>query len=91
MAGDKASAGGEGKLPADIAKMSFEEALSELENIVRGLEGGQGSLDDAIKAYERGAGLKRHCEAKLAEAKAKVDKISLSPDGTISADPADHG
>jgi len=75
-------------IPSDIAAMSFEEALAELENIVRGLEGGQSKLDDAISAYERGAFLKQHCEAKLKEAKAKVDKISLNASGEVSAEPA---
>ena len=67
---------------AGIEKMSFEDALAELEAIVRGLEEGKGNLEDAIGAYERGAALKRHCERKLNEAKAKVDKISIGPDGT---------
>ncbi len=42
--------------------MSFEDALAELEQIVRRLEAGQVKLDEAIHAYERGAQLKRHCE-----------------------------
>ncbi len=74
---------------ADIAKMSFEEALAELEGIVNALEGGKGKLEDAISAYERGALLKKHCEDKLKEAQAKVEKISLSGDGTVNAEPAD--
>jgi exodeoxyribonuclease VII small subunit len=76
-------------VPPDIAAMSFEAALAELEQIVRRLEEGKASLDDAISAYERGAALKQHCEAKLREAQAKVEKISLSPDGTVKASPAD--
>ncbi len=79
----------EGALPADVAKMSFEEALAELEAIVRQLEEGKGKLDDAIKAYARGAALKRHCEAKLAEARAKVEKIVLGPEGAAGLAPAD--
>ena len=75
------------KIPADIAKMSFEDALAALEDIVRKLEEGQGSLEDAIGAYERGAFLKRHCEAKLQEAKLRVDKISLGADGSVSTEP----
>ena len=63
---------------ADIAAMSFEDALAELEAIVRGLDEGNGDLEGAIGAYERGAALKRH---KLKEAKAMVDKISIGPDG----------
>ncbi len=47
----------ESSIPADIAKLSFEDALKELEDIVRTLEQGKGKLEDAIKSYERGAGL----------------------------------
>lgn len=74
---------------SEIEKLSFEEALAQLEEIVRQLENGSGKLDDAISAYEKGAHLKRHCEAKLAEAKAKVDKISLAPDGSVTAQPTE--
>ena len=78
-------------IPADIAKMNFEDALKELETIVRQLEEGKGRLDEAIDAYTRGALLKRHCEAKLAEAEARIDKIVLSPDGTVTTAPANLG
>jgi exodeoxyribonuclease VII small subunit len=71
-------------LPPDIAAMSFEAALAELEAIVKRLEVGNAKLDDAISAYERGALLKRHCEAKLREAQARVDKIVMGSDGTTS-------
>lgn len=77
------------KIPADIAKLSFEQALEQLEDIVRQLEGGEGALDEALDAYERGALLKRHCEAKLQQAQARVEKISLAADGTPQASPAD--
>ncbi|MBI2241211.1 MAG: exodeoxyribonuclease VII small subunit [Magnetospirillum gryphiswaldense] len=76
------------ELPPDIAALSFEDALSELDAIVRKLETGSTKLDDAIGAYERGAALKRHCEAKLKEAQAKVDKIVLGGDGSVSLEPA---
>jgi exodeoxyribonuclease VII small subunit len=76
-------------LPADdIAAMSFEDALAELEGIVRRLEGGQVKLDDAILSYERGAQLKRHCEKKLNEAQQRVDRIVIGPDGAVSVEPA---
>ncbi len=74
-------------IPADVARMSFEEALAELEGIVRQLEAGTGKLDDAIAAYERGALLKRHCESKLQEAQARVEKVVLGPDGPAGTDP----
>jgi exodeoxyribonuclease VII small subunit len=69
---------------ADIAAMSFEEALAALESIVRGLESGQQKLEDAIGAYERGAALKKHCEAKLAEAESRVQAIVARADGSLS-------
>ena len=72
-----------------LAALSFEEALAELEKIVRDLETGQAKLDDAIAAYERGAALKRHCEAKLRDAQAKVDKIVTGPDGQNRLEPAE--
>ena len=78
----------EPQVPADIAKLSFEEALQELEQIVKRLEGGTGKLDDAIQSYERGTLLKRHCEAKLREAQARVDKIVIAPDGSVATEPA---
>lgn len=78
-----------GKMPADIRKMSFEDALEELEDTVRTLEGGSGALDDAIRAYERGAWLKRHCEQKLTEARTRVDKIVVGTDGTVASEPAE--
>jgi exodeoxyribonuclease VII small subunit len=72
------------KLPEDVAAMSFEDALAELERIVKGLEGGQQKLEDAIGAYERGAALRAHCEAKLAEADARVQAIVAAADGSLS-------
>jgi exodeoxyribonuclease VII small subunit len=77
-----------GKVSADIAAMSFEQALGELQELVKRLERGDNKLDEAIKAYERGAALKRHCEAKLKEAQLKVEKIVLGPDGKIGSEPA---
>ena len=77
------------KIPADIAGMSFEEALAELQTLVRTLEKGESKLDEAITCYERGAALQRHCEAKLREAQAKVDKIVIGADGTVSSEPVE--
>ena len=68
----------------DVGALSFEDALAELEQIVRGQESGQQKLEDAISAYERGAVLRRHCEAKLAEAEARVAAIVEHADGTLS-------
>ena len=78
-------------VPKDIAALSFEDALKELEAIVKQLEQGQVKLDDAIGAYERGALLKAHCEKKLSEAKMKVEKIVFYADGAVGTQPADLG
>ena len=74
---------------ADIEKLSFEQALLELENIVERLERGDAPLEESIDIYERGARLKKHCEDKLKSAQLKVDKIVLAPDGQVSAEPFD--
>jgi exodeoxyribonuclease VII small subunit len=72
----------EAGLPPEIAAMSFEAALAELETLVKRLEAGNVKLDEAISAYEKGAQLKRHCESKLREAQARVEKIVMGSDGT---------
>lgn len=71
----------------DITQMCFEDALAELESIVRRLEEGSGKLEDAIVAYERGVALQRHCDAKLREAQSRVDRIVLGRNGAISSEP----
>ena len=76
-----------GDKDANIAALSFEDALAELEAIVRNLEQGEGKLDEAIDAYERGAALKRHCEAKLKEAQARIDRIVIADDGAVATEP----
>lgn len=74
---------------APVETLSFEDALAELEQIVRGLEGGQQKLEEAIAAYERGAALRQHCEAKLAEAEARVAALVERADGSLALRPAD--
>lgn len=74
---------------ADIASMSFEAALAELEGIVSQLERGEVELEKSITMYERGAALKAHCEARLKEAQLKVDKIVVGPTGEPTAERAD--
>ena len=76
-------------VPPEISKMSFEAALSELEDIVRRLEEGASGLDEAIQAYERGAALKKHCEAKLQEAQNRVEKIVIGSGGAPRTEPAE--
>ncbi len=72
----------------DIASLSFEQALAELERIVGQLETGQAPLEDSISLYERGALLKTHCEARLETARLKVEKIVVGPAGAVASEPA---
>jgi exodeoxyribonuclease VII small subunit len=65
----------------DIAGLSFEKALEALEDIVARLEAGKVDLEESIKIYERGEALRKHCEAKLKEAEARIEKITLDPSG----------
>jgi exodeoxyribonuclease VII small subunit len=64
-----------------VDKMSFEEALAELEGIVRQLEAGDVELEKSIAIYERGAALKAHCEARLKSAELKVEQIVQGASG----------
>ena len=73
----------------DIAAMSFEQALAELEKIVSELESGQAPLERSIEVYERGAALKAHCEKKLEAARLRVEKIVVGPGGSVGAEPAE--
>jgi exodeoxyribonuclease VII small subunit len=72
----------------DIAALSFEEALGELEAIVARLEKGELGLEEAIATYERGVGLKRRCEEKLKDAQLRVEKIEAEG-GAVKTAPFD--
>jgi exodeoxyribonuclease VII small subunit len=65
----------------EVASMPFERAIEELEGIVQRLEQGNVALDESVAIYERGEALKRHCEALLQRAEARIQKITLGPDG----------
>jgi len=76
----------------DIAGMSFEQALKALEDVVRRLEGGEVPLEESIGLYERGETLRRHCQARLDAAQARIEKIVAGPDGRATgAVPFDAG
>jgi exodeoxyribonuclease VII small subunit len=69
------------KSHADIKEMTFERALKELEAIVGRLERGDVELEESIAIYERGEALRDHCDRLLKQAEAKVEKLTLGPDG----------
>ncbi|WP_339748583.1 exodeoxyribonuclease VII small subunit [uncultured Maricaulis sp.] len=73
---------------AEIEKMSFEQALAELEAIVKQLESGEVELERSIAIYERGAALRAHCDGKLKDAELKVEKIVRGEDGAPALEPA---
>jgi exodeoxyribonuclease VII small subunit len=73
----------------DIAALSFEQALGELEKIVAELESGQAPLERSIEMYERGAALKAHCEKRLEAARLRVEKIVVGPQGPVGVEPAE--
>lgn len=73
----------------DIAALSFEQALAQLEKIVSELESGQAPLERSIEIYERGAALKAQCEKKLEAARLRVEKIVLGTGGQPGVEPAE--
>ena len=83
--------GMDGQAPEN-AEMSFEQALRALEDVVRQLEGGEVPLEESIGLYERGEALRRHCQARLDAAQARIEKIVQGPDGKATgAVPFDAG
>lgn len=69
---------------ANDKNLSFEDALKALETIVHTLESGEAPLDESIALYERGHQLRGLCQARLDAAKARIDQISIGPDGSPS-------
>jgi exodeoxyribonuclease VII small subunit len=77
------------KPAAEVASLSFEAALGELENIVSRLEQGEVDLEDSISLYERGQALKSHCETKLKAAEGRLEKLVLGANGPTGAQAMD--
>src|SRR3954469_18242166 len=65
----------------EVSQLSFEAALARLEEIVRTLEKGEAPLDRSIELYQEGDRLKRHCEARLKDAQARIEQIAFGSDG----------
>jgi len=68
-----------------VEKMSFEEAMSDLDQVVAQLESGSAPLEKSIELYTRGTALKAHCEALLKNAQAKIEKIALDENGSAKS------
>ncbi|MDE2435842.1 MAG: exodeoxyribonuclease VII small subunit [Sphingomonadales bacterium] len=69
----------------DLSALSFEDALRSLEEVVRKLESGEVPLDETITLYERGEALRKHCQARLDAAQARIEKIVAGADGQAAA------
>jgi exodeoxyribonuclease VII small subunit len=66
---------------SNVDQLSFEDALKRLEEIVRTLEKGEAPLDRSIELYQEGDRLRRHCEARLKDAQARIEQIAFGSDG----------
>ena len=73
-----------------MTSLSFEDALRALEDVVRKLESGEVPLDDSISLYERGEALRRHCQARLDAASARIEKIVRGAGGETATQPFDE-
>lgn len=77
---------------SQISDLSFEQALRELEGVVRRLESGDVPLDESIDLYERGEQLRKACQKRLDAAQARIEKIVAGPDGKPAGiEPFDTG
>lgn len=74
-------------IPEDIQKLTFEQALTELEETIKRLETGRVTLDESVDVYTRGTFLRHYCSLKLNEAEAKIDKLLVNKDGTVDVVP----
>ena len=70
-------------------EIKFEKAMEQLEKIVGNLEGGDLSLEDALKGYEEGVRLSRNCQNKLTQAEKKIEVLTRALDGSLQAEPFD--
>ena len=70
-------------------KKTFESSLTELEQIVERLEGGDLSLDDSLKLFEEGIKLSRECRSRLQEAERRIEILMKDDDGNLAVRPLD--
>jgi exodeoxyribonuclease VII small subunit len=75
--------------PNSLDGLAFEKALAELEQIVSRLERGDVPLEESIAIFERGEQLKKHCDALLKKAEARIDKITITASGEAAVEPLD--
>lgn len=71
-------------IPQEVLDLSFEEALDALDGVVAKLESGRAPLEESISLYTRGTALKAHCQNKLRDAQARVEKLTIDASGQVS-------
>mgnify|MGYP001176927943 CR=1 FL=1 len=69
-----------------VDQLSFEEAMTELEQIVRDMELGKTGLEQSIEQYERGVALRDHCQKRLQEAQMRITQMTQQADGTLHSE-----
>lgn len=74
-----------------VKKLTFEQAMSRLEEIVKRLEQGDASLEEALALFEEGIRLLGGCSAQLDSAEQKVRKLLAGPDGQPMEEPFEEG
>jgi exodeoxyribonuclease VII small subunit len=74
-----------------VHEMTFEEALAELERIVRALEGGGLPLEEALALYERGQAMAERCQRLLQEAQLRVRILERDESGALRLSPFEEG
>jgi len=72
----------------DIGKLSFEEAIKELTDIVGKIEQGEIALQDSLQQYERGMALIKHCRTILKQAEERIEKITKEEEPQESSEQA---
>lgn len=77
------------EIAEDILKLSFEQALNELESIVDRLVTGDVALEESIEIYRRGSQLRAYCDEKLKSAQAKIEKITGDGSSGLGTEPLD--
>ena len=65
-----------------MSKMTFEESMQRLEQIVRTMERGDAQLDESLKLFQEGTELVRNCAKLLDEAQMQIKKVMTAPDGS---------
>ncbi len=73
------------KKPPNLSKLSFEDAIGELESLIDQIEAGEIGLEESLKRYERGAALIKRCQSVLDGVQQRIGDLTAGPDGTLTA------